>query len=707
MIPLIVDVALAVEGMWLPEQAPEVAAPYVADGRFHLDPKALADPMGQPLGAIVSLGGCSASFVSPDGLILTNHHCVGDWLQYNASADRDLPRTGYTAASPADELTGGPGNSVYVVERIEDVTTAIVGKAAKAKDDAARQAAIERAVKGSVQACEAADAGVKCEVEAFWGGSEWRRITYRELRDVRLVYAPPESLGQFGGDIDNWMWPRHGADFSVLRAYVAPDGKGAAYAKENVPYRPKHHLELDPAGVRAGDVVFAVGFPGSTERTHLEVELRHEATVAIPEGMALSAEWLDILRRWSAQDPAAAGRLANPIDGIANGYKYSQGVLDNLKAVDALGEKARREAALRAWIAADPARKAKYQAAAEELAARVQAELVEADRDRVARSLMRASDLLPVAYRAYRLAEERKKPDLDREFGYQDRDLEDLRNSFVRLDRTLHLPSDRDLLAATLRRHAALPAARQIAPIAAWVAAQGGVDAALDALYRDPALAKTDARLALLDQPLPALVASKDPWMGLARAYAAWDAPRRAAKKAHAGAMSRLMPIWLAADRERAGAGAYPDANGTMRFTIGTVTGYAPKDGLYAVPFTTLRGLRAKVGPAPFDAPAEVVARAADGAKSPYAAKELGDVPVNFLSDLDSTGGNSGSATLNGDGRLIGLLFDGNYESMVADWVFDPALTRTLHVDVRFVLWVLEGDPKSKWIADAFAKKPK
>ena len=705
MILTLIASSLAGEGMWLPEQAPAVAAPWTARG-FAVDPKALADPMGQPLGAIVSLGGCSASFVSPDGMIVTNHHCVGDWLQYNGSAEHDYPRLGHTAATRADELSGGPGNSVYVVEKIEDVTTAILGKAAKQKDDGARQLAIERASKAAVAACEATDKDLECSVSSFWGGSEYRRISWRELRDVRLVFAPPEPLGQFGGEVDNWMWPRHGADVSVLRAYVAPDGTSAPYAKENVPYRPKHWLELEPAGVGEGDIVFAVGFPGSTERTALEIELRHDAEVAIPSDLAIQDEFLKILRDWSARDADAAARLAGPIDGIANGRKYKQGVLDNLASVDALAEKARREKAVRDWIDADPARKAKFRPAADALTARVTAEIAESDRDRLARWIYRTSDLLPVAVRALRWAEERKKPDLDREFGFQDRDLDDLKDGFVRLDRTLHLGSDRDLLAAIFRRHEALAPALQIPSIHGWIAERGGVDAAITALFADPALAKKEGRLALLDQDRKALLASTDPWLGLARAYEAWAAPRRQAQKSYKGALSRLMPVWLAAAREQAGAGAYPDANGTLRFTIGTVTGYSPADGVMNTPFTTLRGLRAKVGPTPFDAPADVVARMADGPRSPYAAKGLGDVPVNFLSDLDSTGGNSGSATLDKNGRLVGLLFDGNYESMVADWVFDPALTRTLHVDIRYVLWLLEGDSKSAWIAAEMARRP-
>src|SRR5262245_18856059 len=251
------------EGMWMPEQIPALAERLRALG-FQGDANAFADLTGFPMGAIVSLGGCSASFVSPDGLIVTNNHCVQGALQFNSKPDRNLMVNGYLAPTRADELWAGPGSRVYVTVAVRDVTHQIMDKIDPATPDLERYEIVERRVKAQTAACE--KDGLRCTVASFFDGLKWYEISQLEIQDVRLVYAPAAGIGNFGGETDNWQRPRHTGDFSFYRAYVAKDGKPAPFSKDNVPYKPKHYLKVSPKGAAPGEIVFVAGYPGRTFR---------------------------------------------------------------------------------------------------------------------------------------------------------------------------------------------------------------------------------------------------------------------------------------------------------------------------------------------------------------------------------------------------------------------------------------------------------
>jgi hypothetical protein len=688
------------EGMWLPEQLPEIG-PAWAERGLQIAPERLADPLGDPLGAVVSLGFCSASFVSPDGLMATNHHCVESYLQYNSSAERNLHVDGFVAGSRADELSTGPTGRVWVVERIEDVTATVLAGIGRRGKDATRERKVSEASKRLVAACER-QPNRRCRVASFRGGGEFRLITSREILDVRLVAAPSMALGQFGGDIDNWMWPRHSADFAFVRAYVAPDGSSAPYAKDNVPYQPPHHLVVDPTGAEPGSFVMVAGYPGRTERHARARELRWYAEQYVPTDVALTAAVMATLQQHADADADAAAKVGASISQLGNGLKNDQGLLDGLSHGDLIAQKEATEAEILAWIDADPARRKRWAAGMREHAALIDAEQADALRAQYVSWIRRGADLLGVANRALRLAQERRKPDIQRDGGYQDRDVERIQAGLERLDKSLHLPSDRAVLGLVLARYVALPEGERVAELDAWLQAHGGVDAALDDLYAGPALSTTAGRLALLDQDLATLEASRDPWMQLAVALDAWSAPRRAVAKERAGAHLRLDPLWYAAleawETEH-GRVLYDDANGTLRLTLGHVAGYEPEDGLWAKPQTTVSGLAAKAGGAPFDIDAATVARAKQGGGR-WKDEALGDGPADFLTTLDTTGGNSGSAVLDGEGRFVGLAFDGNYESIAADWIFLPEVTRTICIDVRYMGWVMDGWDGAGWIRE-------
>lgn len=688
--------AHADEGMWLPEQLPEIG-PAWAERGLEIDPETLSDPLQAPLGAIVSLGFCSASFVSPDGLVVTNHHCVEGFLQYNSSAEANRHQDGYLATSRSEELPVGPAGRLWVVEKIEDVTPQMLARIRPRMKDSVRNARLEEAEKRLLADCELQE-NRRCRVVGYDGGGTFRLITSVEIKDVRLVYAPSMSVGQYGGEIDNWMWPRQSGDFALVRAYVSPEGKAVEHAAENVPFKPAHWLEVDPTGAEVDSFVMIAGYPGRTRRHARARSLRWMAEDYLPLQKELMQMITDILESHAERDPEAAARLGAPISSLKNGLKNGEGLLAGLARGGLIQAKQAHEDAVLAWVDADRDRARRWRADLDAQDALIAREQEDALRELVVNWASRSADLLGVASYAIRWAENQSKPDIKRELGYQDRDIERVKARFTAMERTLHLPSDREVFGAILERYQQLPTDQRIPALDDFLSQNGGIEGTLEVLYQDPALATVEGRLALLEQDSRALQESIDPWVQLALAIETWAGPRRESRKADAGAHQRLDPSWFQAlnawTREQ-GRVLYQDANSTLRLTLGHVEGYPPEDGLLATPQTSVAGLLAKQGEPPFDLPPWVAEHAKERAQSRFFDSELGDVPVNFLTTLDITGGNSGSAVLDGRGRLVGLAFDGNWESIASDWVFLPELTRAICVDVRYLGWVLEGTPGS------------
>src|SRR5437868_2994142 len=280
--------AFADEGMWMPQQVPQLAAELRKMG-IKIDPNRFADLTGDPMGAVISLGGCTASFVSPDGLAVTNHHCGFGALQFNSTPQRDLITNGFLAKTRDEELPAGPGARMFVTTNIEDVTNRVTGGINAKMTDLDREKAIDRAQKQLVEECEK-PGGVRCRVASFFEGSQYLRTTQMEIRDVRLVYAPALGVGDFGGETDNWMWPRHTGDWSFLRAYVGADGKPADYAKSNVPYHPAHYLKVSTDGINPGDLVIVAGYPGRTFRYRTAAEVQNMQDYVYPTTIKYATE---------------------------------------------------------------------------------------------------------------------------------------------------------------------------------------------------------------------------------------------------------------------------------------------------------------------------------------------------------------------------------------------------------------------------------
>jgi hypothetical protein len=703
--------ALAAEGMWMPQQIPDLKARLEGAG-FKGDPRTFADLTGHPMGAVVSLGGCSASFVSPEGLIVTNQHCVTGALQYNSTPERNLLKNGYLARTREEELWAGPGSRAYVTLSFKDVTEEITGNLDPKLDDRARFETIERRTKERVKACE--KDGLRCRVASFFEGYRHYEIAQMEIQDVRLVYTPAEGIGSFGGETDNWRWPRHTGDFGFYRAYVSKDGKPAAFSKDNVPYRPKHWLKADPKGVEPGDVVFVTGYPGATRRMETYAAVKQMAEWTLPRQIKRSEEQLAILEQLSKDDPALKLKVSNRIRGLNNGLTNNRGKLKGLLQANLLATKEANEKALTAWIEADSKRKKEFGDALPALNAQTAEEIRTRERDSALRSVTAGSALLGAARTIYRLSLERAKPDLDREPEYQERNWKRIRERDERGQKTLDLVADRALFRYALLEAARLPSGARIEPLDAAAGISAGmseadagraIDAFLDRLYAGTKLDDLALRQSLLEKPAADVVATKDSFIDLAvKLYPATEEIEERQKR-NEGLRSRLTPTYVRALLQFSGGALAPDANGTLRVTFGKVEGVAERDGLVYLPQTSLAGILEKhTGTGEFDAPKhelDAIAAVRAGKKTPYASPGLGDVPVNFLASVDTTGGNSGSPALSSKGELVGLLFDGTFDTVGSDIVFDPVRTRSILVDIRYVLWLMtDVDAASHLLAE-------
>jgi hypothetical protein len=685
-------------GMWMPRQLASHADTLRRLG-LQLDPAALSDPLSPPLGAVVSLGGCSASFVSPDGLIFTNHHCVQGALQYNSTPEANLVEDGYLARTRAEEKWNGPTSRVYVTQALTDVTDEILGGLDAVPDDRRRFDELESRKKALIAACEKDRPELRCSVESFFRGAEHFLIEQLQIRDVRLVYAPPSSVGFFGGDTDNWMWPRHAGDFAIYRAYVGKDGKPADHAADNVPYRPAHYLKVATEPLQKGDLVLVAGYPARTYRQRTAEEVGFAVGQWYPERIASFEEYIAALRELSKQGEDVAIKAHTWITRFENSLKNSRGTLENLQRGDLVRSKQELDAALRAWIAADAARGAEYGDVLDRMSA-LHAEELETYQHDTDFGRLAQPELMNAAKIIVRMAEERGKPDAERDPEYQQRNWPRLEAALRSMSRRYDRRLDQTLLALGMRR-----AARNADANRAWLALaigkdtfdeaapEAAIDAAIKHLYAATKLEDEAVRLKLFSSATTeSLRKSKDSLILMALALRPTDRAVEERKERLAGALAVVEPRYVEALRAFTPGEVAPEANGTLRVTYGTVRGYRPRpDAPVYEPFTTLSGMVAKhTGQKPFDAPERVLAAARAGRSGSYVDRALGEVPIAFLSDVDTTGGNSGSATLNARGELVGLLFDGNYEAMSSDWQFMPEITRGIHVDVRYILWILD-----------------
>ncbi|WP_223669123.1 S46 family peptidase [Kangiella shandongensis] len=687
---------MADEGMWQPSQLPQIED-QLEDAGLEIDPDNLAKLTEFPMGAVISLGGCTASFLSPKGLVATNHHCAYGSIQFNSTAENNLLEKGFLAKDFSEELPAAPGSRVYVTTELTNVTDAISSGLTGEMSGMERYKAVETKEKELVADCEAEE-GYRCNVYSFHGGLEYYLIKQMEIRDVRLVYAPSSHIGKYGGDVDNWMWPRHTGDFSFYRAYVGKDGKPADYSKDNVPYEPEHFLKVNANGVSKGDFVMVTGYPGRTNRYRTSAEVENEFEWRYPTFRGILHKYIDIIKENAPEGSDARVKYASTLAGLNNAEKNWGSMIESYGKGDLLERRQKLEADLEAWLLDNPEMKEKHGDALVQLDSLIK-EALKDQAIELKRWGMSRDTLTGTAAKLYRLAIESEKPDAQREPGYQERDITRIKESLKRMNRRWDADVEKALYKHFVAEYAKLPAKDRIKSYDKFMGIESDFNAdqfnaKVDRMFAETKLIDEQVRLSWIGRSVEEFKNSNDPFIQLAVATYEEKHKKELEDKEQSGKFKKLRPQYMAAiidyykSQDKA---VYADANSTLRVTYGNVKGYSPKDGMYATPFTTLEGLAAKhTGKAPFISPAKQLELIKGKEFGEYKDPALNSVQVNFLSTVDTTGGNSGSPTMNANAEFVGLLFDGVYESIIGDWDYNPDLNRSIHVSSAYMLWVME-----------------
>jgi hypothetical protein len=684
------------EGMWLLDSIDELPIDRLKARGLKLAPEEIYSPKGGGIAdAVVKVGGATGSFVSPEGLIITNHHVAFGAAQRQSTPEHNYIRDGFYARTRKQELPA-IGYNIYVVKSFEDVTGRVLSAVEEKTSGLKRYKAIEKASKKIIRQAEEGE-DVKCRLVSMYGGSQYYLFTYFKIRDVRLVYVPPGSIGNYGGEIDNWMWPRHAGDFAFLRAYVAPDGRSADYSQENVPYNSKVYLRLSSAGAKEGEFVMLIGFPGKTKRYESSFAIDGMINHDYPLDIRTRQEIVSILEQASAEDSSVAIRLSSPIRGLNNYLKKNQGMLEGFERADILQGKIEEERLLDEFLSTSPKLEKRYGQVLTELEGSFEKYRRFEDKEFIMNWMKRRSKFSNFASTIYKWSLEKEKKDQDREPGYQDRDTLETREWLEDAQVNLVPSADERVFAYFLKKALLLPSEqkiRAIEKILEGIAQEDRIDIleefAQD-LYQGTKLGRVEERLRMFGMSKDELEKQDDPFIDFAKQFEEEREELREKKKEFSGTLTRLEPKLIQAYSEWKKGRMYPDANGTIRFNYGQVKGYVPQDAVSFSHITTLSGVLEKnTGEEPFDAPEELERACFEKDFGPYLDASVGDVPVNFLSTNDITNGNSGSPVIDGRGELVGLAFDGNYESISSDYLFEPDITRAINVDIRYVLFVLD-----------------
>ena len=682
------------EGMWLPllisrnyEEMKRLGLRLTPEQIYSINNSSLKD-------AIVQLGGfCTAEVVSDQGLLLTNHHCAFDAIQTHSSVEHDYLTDGFWAKTKSDELNT-PGLTVSFLVRIEDVTAKLkmAGEADKEDSETAIGAEKEKITTA------AEEEGIyRAEIQDMFYGNEQYLFVYQVFRDIRLVGAPPSSVGKFGGDTDNWMWPRHTGDFSMLRIYADKDNKPADYSADNVPYKPKHSLPVSIKGYKEGDYAMIMGYPGSTERYLPSSAIEQAYKNDNPDFVRLMNTRLEIMKAGMDADAKVRIQLASDYASLANSWKYFKGMNEDLQRRKLWDVKKSFEREFTAWVNADPKRKTEYGTVLADIAKNIETGKGAKKLSNFVNIAGFGPKLVSQGIGFFRLNRVMDGETVDAEKVTKQADA--IKATFPDFFKDFSKSTDQKVFAAMVRiMHNDLAADQQLSIFSdksfMKVKTKGFADqfeAYAAYVYANSMIVDEAKATAFLAKP-DKKVLQNDP--GVKYVLSLIDLYRN---KMMAGVQEyqtndeALMKIYMKGIREMNPDKNYsPDANFTMRLTYGSVLPYDPRDAVSYEYFTTANGVLEKEipGDQEFDVPRklhDLIARKDFGRYG-----ENGELRTCFLSNTDITGGNSGSPVMNADGHLIGIAFDGNWESMSNDVIYDPATVRTISVDIRYVLFIID-----------------
>lgn len=661
---------------------------------FRISAEDVYNPQGISLvNAIVQVGGCTGSFISSQGLIVTNHHCAYRAVQAISSREHDYIRDGFVAKTLEDEVPT-PGLTARITVAYWDVSQEVLKVLKPAMDPAQRTKALEHRIKEIVAEVEAEHLGQRAEVAEMFPGKSYVLFLYDYLKDIRLVYVPPRSIGEFGGEVDNWMWPRHTGDFSFLRAYVAPDGKPADYSPQNVPYQPKNFLLINPQGVKEGDRVFILGYPGRTYRHRTSYFIEFEEKTRMPWVVSWYGWQIKLMEKMGEQDRGVALKHLSRIKSLSNTMKNYQGKLQGLKRINLIERKRKEEEKLGKFIDSSPELKDRYGQVLSEIKKMFDDRRRTAIHELILDSLRRDVQVVNAALTVWEASRELEKPDLERKSAYMERNLPLTKRRLELALRNYYEPTDKAIFKELLKKAAELPSEYRIKELdfilgdEEW---EAKTDSFIQLLYQRTKFSDRETVLQAMEKSFQELEKIEDLALELARklspAYEKLEKMRQERK----GKMDDLLARLVEVKQQFLGKEFIPDANRTLRLTFGRIKGYNPADAVYYYPFTTLRGIKEKTtGKEPFDTPVRLLELINRQDYGSFYVPSLRSVPVCLLYDADTTGGNSGSPIMDASGHLVGINFDRAFEATINDFAWDESYSRSIGVDIRYVLWVTE-----------------
>ncbi len=686
--------ARADEGMWLPSLISERIGDMQAKG-FRLSAEDIYSINQASLkDAVVLFGrGCTGELVSPEGLLLTNHHCGYAQIQKHSSVEHDYLRDGFWAMERSEELPN-EGLTVSFLDRMEDVTEAVLEGYEPGMDEHKRDSVVKANSKALTDMIKAEGNGIEADVEALYYGNQYFLFVYRVFRDIRLVGAPPSSIGKFGGDTDNWMWPRHTGDFSIFRIYADRDNNPAEYSEDNVPYRPKKYFSISLGGVDEGDFTFVYGFPGRTSEYIMSEGVRYISEISDPHKIALRTLRLDIQDRYMSQSQKVRIQYSSKNASVSNSWKKWQGEMRGIRKMRTVESKKEYESRFGRW-----AEGSAYEGIIEKLDSlygllepysyaadyyRETAMAIELSRFAVAYSGLQRKAILT--------SSEDKADSIRTEMS-------DLAEAFYK---DYYLPIDKESFIAVMDMFDMnVPAGFKPEYFVRSLEEYGSVETWADSLFGNSVFTDSTALAGTVgtdtDTGYDLTVLTDDPAVEFGRAFNEWYTEgilpviRRLSSE-----ITLLYRDYMKGQMEfEPEKDFYPDANLTLRVAYGSVQGYSPSDGTYYLPSSTIEGIMQKDNPEIFDY------NVPERLREIYRTKDYGrwaiicedgqkTVPVCFIATNHTSGGNSGSPVINADGDLVGINFDRVWEGTMSDIVFDPDLCRNIALDIRYVLFIID-----------------
>ena len=671
--------ARADEGMWLPSLISQRIADMQEKG-FRLDADDIYSINQASLkDAVVLFGrGCTGELISPEGLLLTNHHCGYGQIQQHSSVEHDYLKDGFWAMNRSEELPN-KGLTVSFLERMDDVTAQVLSGYTPDMTEDQRVELVKKNSQALIDEAVKEGKGLRATVEALYYGNQYFLFLYREYADVRLVGAPPSSIGKFGGDTDNWMWPRHTGDFSMFRIYADKDNNPAPYSKDNVPYRPKKYFHISTKGVQEGDFTFIYGFPGRTQEYIHSEGVRYIEEIGDPHKIHLRTLRLDIMNKHQSESQKVRIQYSSKNAGVSNAWKKWQGEVKGIKKMKTVQTKQEFEKAFDKW-----AQGGEFDGVISKIAS-IYAEL---------EPYQFATDYYTETVRTIEVANfAMSTARLFKQDGFDKAKAAELAETFYK---DWYLPIDKESFIAVMKEYEKnVPADFKPIYYKEKFASYGSIEAWAEDIFTNSIFIDQTKVGALTSEDKETVMA--DPAVEFFNEFLKWYAAdiqpvtTRLNQDLQLAYRDYMRGQMVYCRTQRVPKAFYPDANLTLRVAYGHIKGYSPSDGTYYLPSSTIKGIMEKDNPEIFDY--NIPQRLRDI----YAAKDYGrwadasgEVPVCFIATNHTTGGNSGSPVINADGELIGLNFDRVWEGTMSDIVFDPEICRNIALDIRYVLFTIE-----------------